>query len=118
LYEDPRRWRRMMKTTLAKWLIRLGRKLLLSTKLSSLNDGTTIVYAGGTKGVLLPSGGQWYFRVYHEDKSFTDHRIKHSDLSVVIDEDYEASFYYSLGQEPILDHDPEVLGYKTTRIRS
>jgi hypothetical protein len=82
-----------------------------------LKDGTTVLSAGGTKGVLLPSDDQWYFRVYHEDKSFTDYKIKHSDLSVVIDEDYEASFYHSSGREPILDHDPEVLGYKTTRIR-
>jgi hypothetical protein len=108
-----------MRRILGKWLISLGRKLLLTTEVYSLYDrNTTVVHAGGTKGILLPSKEGCYFRTYYEDGTFTDYRINHSDLSIIIDEDYEASFYHTSGQDPILDHAPEVLGYKTIRIPS
>ena len=87
--------------------------------LQSMNDerkflyekqNATVVDAGGVAGMLLRSfDGAYFFRVYHDDKVFTDYEMRHHDLSVTISEDALASFY-ELKDTNILDHSPEVLG--------
>lgn len=72
---------------------------------------TNIRPANGTKGVLLIEDNEIYFRVYQKDHSFTDYKIGHSDLSVVI-EDSDAFFYEEDSENPILDHAPQTLGIK------
>ena len=70
----------------------------------------TVVDAGGVEGMLLRSlDGAYFFRVYHDDKEFTDYELWHHDLSVTISKDAFASFY-ELKDTNILDHSPEVLG--------
>jgi hypothetical protein len=66
--------------------------------------------ASGVEGVLLRSvEGTYFFRVYHEDDSFTDYELRHDDLAVTISSDALAAFYV-LQDTHILDHSPEVLG--------
>ena len=67
--------------------------------------------ANGVKGFLIYVHGtsNFQFRVYHEDKSFTDYDILHSDLCVKID-DKDAYFYHDKHGRNILDHSPETLG--------
>ncbi len=66
--------------------------------------------ADGVKGVLIRArDGTMMFRVYHDNKGFTDYEIRHDDLSVTIDNDALAAFY-SIGERNILDHSPRVLG--------
>lgn len=68
--------------------------------------------ASCVSGMLLRSyGGHYFFRVYHEDKSFTDYDLCHDDLEVTIAADALAAFY-DLGEEKRLDHSPQVLGLK------
>ena len=69
-----------------------------------------VVDAAGVAGMLLRSfDGAYFFRVYHDDKEFTDYDLRRHDLSVTISEDAFASFY-ELKDTNILDHSPEVLG--------
>ncbi len=51
--------------------------------------------AKGVRGVLIKtlSPERYLFRVYSENGNFDDYLLRHSDLSVTIDADYEASFY-------------------------
>ncbi|WP_172562928.1 hypothetical protein [Vibrio furnissii] len=73
-------------------------------------DEAEVASASGVSGDLCKSGnGQYFFRVYHEDKSFTDYELNHDDLSVTISQDSLASFY-KIKDQHILDHSPEVLG--------
>ena len=67
--------------------------------------------AEGATGFLCRSAvdGSTFFRVYSEDGSFTDYAMRHDDLCVTIASDAMASFYH-VGDEPVLDHSPEVLG--------
>lgn len=67
--------------------------------------------ANGASGVLCRSAvdGSYFFRVYDADHNFIDYLLIHDDLSVTISKDALASFYRS-GDEPFLDHSPEVLG--------
>lgn len=52
--------------------------------------------------------GEFMFRVYNSDKTFTDYKILHSDLLVkIIDPD--ASFYKEPDGTPVLDHHPDTL---------
>ena len=51
------------------------------------------------------------FRVYRDREHFTDHEIRHDDLSITIDADALAAFY-KVGERRILDHSPQVLGLK------
>ncbi len=69
------------------------------------------ISANGVEGFLLYVHGTstFQFRVYHEDKSFTDYDIFHSDLCVKID-DKDAYFYQDKDGRNILDHSPDTLG--------
>lgn len=81
---------------------------------SYLYGGTPTVVrpAAGVKGILIRTlDGTLVFRVYHDREHFTDHEIRHDDLSVTIDADALAAFY-EVGGRDILDHSPEVLGLK------
>lgn len=68
--------------------------------------------ANGLTGHIFPSYtcGPAIFRVYSDDhETFTDYRIRHTDLMVTIcDED--AFFYEYEDNEDSLDHSPETLG--------
>lgn len=68
--------------------------------------------AAGVKGMIIRSfDGNLTFRVYHGPgcQDFTDYAIRHDDLEVTIAEDELAAFY-TIGEDNILDHTPEVLG--------
>jgi hypothetical protein len=66
--------------------------------------------ASGVSGVLCRGAdGNYFFRVYHADESFTDYELLHDDLPVTIDQDALASFY-RLHDHNVLDHSPQVLG--------
>jgi hypothetical protein len=70
---------------------------------------TQIKPAKGLRGHLIYSGdGDYYFRVYDKDHNFVDYVVRHSDLTVIIDDDdatlYEDEF------STILDHSPATLG--------
>ena len=68
--------------------------------------------AAGVKGVLIRTlDGALMFRVYRDREHFTDHEIRHDDLSITIDADALAAFY-KVGERRILDHSPQVLGLK------
>ena len=68
--------------------------------------------ASGVSGVLTKDiDGNYFFRIYHQDKTFTDYDLNHDDLPITIDSDALASFY-DLGNRKILDHSPNVLGFK------
>ena len=69
-----------------------------------------IISANKTKGSLLITNDEVIFRVYNKDKSFIDYNIFHNDLQIVI-EDFDA-YFYSDGENNILDHSPETLGIK------
>lgn len=76
--------------------------------------GTSVVEARpaeGVTGVLChgASGGPTFFRVYGAEGAFTDYTVRHEELAVTIAPDAMASFYI-LGEEPVLDHSPQVLG--------
>jgi len=67
--------------------------------------------AAGAKGCLLHIGNDVYFRVYEDNGDFEDYLLRHNDLAVTIDLDYEAAFYTpENGGQPYLDHAPETLG--------
>ena len=75
-------------------------------------DATAEVRAAeGITGSLCRSAvdGSTFFRAYGEDGSFTDYALRHDDLRVTIASDAMASFYH-VGDEPVLDHSPQVLG--------
>jgi hypothetical protein len=67
--------------------------------------------ASGVNGVLCRNAedGRHFFRVYGEDGAFQDYDVRHDDLPVTIAADAMASFY-SVGEERVLDHSPDVLG--------
>ena len=66
--------------------------------------------ASGVSGVLTKEAdGDYFLRVYHHDKTFTDYDLNHDDLSITIDRDALASFY-DLGDRKVIDHSPEVMG--------
>ncbi len=68
--------------------------------------------ASGISGVLCKgSDGNYFFRVYHTDISFTDYDLRHDDLPIIIEQSAMASLYRSEDLN-ILDHSPEVLGLK------
>lgn len=49
--------------------------------------------ANGVKGTIhfCPEKGHW-FRIYHEDKSYTDYDLNHYDLTVRIEDNYTSLF--------------------------
>ena len=70
----------------------------------------TVTPAKGTKGFIIRSWGElgeWFFRVYNEDHSFTDYRIEHCDLEVTIECD-DARFYKYENEEHVLDYSYEI----------
>ncbi len=79
-------------------------KYIYSGKVSEVEN------AAGVTGVLIKLiNGGYAFRVYHENKKFTDYEINHDDLPIKIESDALASFY-SNGEKHSLDHSPEVFG--------
>ena len=71
--------------------------------------------ARGVRGFILRDiDSSFFFRVYHENKDFTDYELLHNDLEVVITPDAFAAFY-KLDDRMILDHSPEVLGLKKAK---
>jgi hypothetical protein len=68
--------------------------------------------ANGLRGQLLYScAGTYVFRIYDKDYSFKDYDLRHSDLSVIID-DVDAFLYEHIdGGMGKLDHSPETLGF-------
>jgi hypothetical protein len=80
-------------------------------------QSTAIVQdASGVNGVLCrdAENGRYFFRVYGEDGAFQDFDVRHDDLPVTIAADALASFY-SVGEERVLDHSPDVLGLNSPR---
>ena len=68
--------------------------------------------ANGTQGMLLNpyhKDGEWVFRVYHGNGTFTDYDLCHSDLCVTIN-DADAFFYKDPNGPNRLDHSPATLG--------
>lgn len=66
--------------------------------------------AKGTTGFIIRVGNEYMFRVYHEDKMFTDYDILHYDLEVkIVDPD---AYLYETNTYAHLDHSPETLGRK------
>ena len=69
------------------------------------------VSANGVKGHILDCfSGEYVFRVYNQDHTFTDYDLRHCDLSVTITD--EDAFFYTDGLVQTLDHSPETLGVK------
>jgi hypothetical protein len=69
-----------------------------------------IKQANNTQGHLLRQfDGSYCFRVYNEDKTFTDYDLVHSDLVVTIN-DPDSAFYHNKDGSTILDHSAETLG--------
>jgi hypothetical protein len=71
--------------------------------------------AKGLRGHLIySSDGDYYFRVYDKDHNFVDYAVRHSDLTVIIDDDdatlYEDEF------STRLDHSPATLGIKEWKL--
>ena len=91
-------------------------------RVAIIRDGQVVADAypaDGIMGVLCRSAveGDWFFRVYRDDGSFTDYDMRHDELTVTISADAMASFYH-IGDERVLDHSPQVLGLQTeTRAR-
>jgi len=75
---------------------------------------TEVTSAEKTKGILIRSGRNYFFRVYQNDGEFTDYDISHDELSITIDTDAMASFYTD-GKNFVLDHSPSVLGLKSSK---
>ena len=67
--------------------------------------------ASGVSGILIKTSSGFDFRIYNDDGSFNDYKLKHDDLSVTIAKDSLASFY-SHGENHSIDHSPSVLGLK------
>jgi hypothetical protein len=69
--------------------------------------------ATGTKGFLLEihvnGTPKYVFRVYNEDRTFTDYEIRHFDLEMEI-LDLDATFYEGKNGRLFLDYSPATLG--------
>ncbi len=64
------------------------------------------------KGFLCRSSGdKYFFRTYNEDGTFSDYKLRHSDLEIQI-LDTEAYIYNRKG-ELCIDHSPKTLGLET-----
>ena len=70
--------------------------------------------AAGIRGVLIRTTPPetYLLRVYSDDGNFDDYRLRHSDLDITIDADFEASFYQDENGEKFLDHSPETLSWE------
>ncbi len=64
--------------------------------------------AGGVTGVLCRSiDNTYFFRIYHEVKTFTDYDLRHADMAITIAADEMASFYTMKNGNKALDHSSE-----------
>ena len=76
-----------------------------------MKNNTKTKSANGLTGILIRSGGDYYFRV--TDKTtvdgFVDYRLDHNDVTVTIKD--EDAFIYESDSCPRLDHSPATLGY-------
>lgn len=70
---------------------------------------TKIHSADGAQGVIIHTGGQYFFRMYTGNGEFLDYNLAHSDLIVTIN-DKDATFYEYDNGTMSLDHSPETLG--------
>ena len=70
---------------------------------------TKMQSADGVTGIIIHSGGHYWFRVYEDLGEFKDYNLAHSDLSVTIN-DSDATFYEYENGTMSLDHSPETLG--------
>lgn len=68
-----------------------------------------VIKAKHSKGILIFSEGEPYFRVQHGN-TFTDFAIHHSDLTIEIVDEDSCFYYYGKEKEPVLDHSPATLG--------
>ena len=66
--------------------------------------------------LLRDAGSKFFFRIYGPDHLFTDYKIGHWDLEIIIDDPSAA--FYEVGGRRILDYSPAVLGLKKTKMRS
>jgi hypothetical protein len=67
--------------------------------------------AGGVTGDLCRSlDSKYFFRIYHEDKTFTDYDLRHNDMTITIAADELASLYQFENGHRVLDHSSDVLG--------
>ncbi len=69
--------------------------------------------ADGVEGCLLNVEGfiganDVTFRIYNEDKSFTDYPIRHADPKIKFID--SGIYFYSDGRNTWLDHSPDALG--------
>jgi hypothetical protein len=78
------------------------------------NQIATETPAGGVTGVLCRSlDSKYFFRIYHEDKTFTDYDLRHDDMTIAIAADELASFYQLESGQRVIDHSSDVLGLTT-----
>jgi hypothetical protein len=75
------------------------------------NQIATETPAGGVTGVLCRSlDSKYFFRIYHEDKTFTDYDLRHDDMTITIVANEFSSFYRFENGGGVLDHSSNVLG--------
>ncbi len=73
--------------------------------------------AGGVTGVLCRSiDNIYFFRIYHEDKTFTDYDLRHDDMTITIAADEMASFYRFENEDGVLDHSSD--GFALEAVKS
>jgi hypothetical protein len=67
------------------------------------------------KGYLCISlDGRYFFRTYHNDGSFCDYDINHTDMEIeIVDSD---AYIYKKDGECVIDHAPETLGMRKSVI--
>jgi hypothetical protein len=58
---------------------------------------------------------KYFFRIYHEDKTFTDYDLRHDDMTITIAADELASFNRLENGGGVLDHSSDVLGLKVLK---
>lgn len=67
-----------------------------------------VTSANGLTGFIIRVDDTHMFRVYHEDKTFTDYDMIHYDLEVtIVDPD---AYLYEFNGRAYLDHAPTTLG--------
>ena len=75
------------------------------------NGTASVRQANGISGILIRGiEGRYWLRVRVNEDEFVDYALKHSDLSITIDDSDSA--FYKIGDQCILDHAPETLGLK------
>lgn len=65
----------------------------------------TVTNAAGVRGFLCRTvNGHYFFRVPHEDGTFTDYTLRHSDLEITISENELAALYHLSDEENVLEY--------------